>query len=148
MSMVDTVRAAMMQAMKNKEKDRKEALSAMLTVLKNAEIDKREPLTDEESFAVLKKELKQLKETYDTCPPDRTEILEATKIRMDIFKEFVPADMGEDEIRKVIEQVLAELSIEKPTAKEKGLIMKNLMPLVKGKADGKLVNEVLQGMMQ
>lgn len=148
MSMVDTVRAAMMQAMKNKEKDRKEALSAMLTVLKNAEIDKREPLTDEESFAVLKKELKQLKETYDTCPPDRTEIREVTKIRMDIFKEFVPADMGEDEIRKVIEQVLAELSIEKPTAKEKGLIMKNLMPLVKGKADGKLVNEVLQGMIQ
>ena len=47
MSMVDAVRAEMVQAMKNKDKDRKDALSAMLTVLKNAEIDKREPLTEE-----------------------------------------------------------------------------------------------------
>lgn len=148
MSMTDTIRAAMMQAMKNKEKDRKEALSAMLTVLKNAEIDKREMLTDEEAYAVLKKELKQLKETCDSCPADRTELLEATKRRMEIFREFVPADMGEEEIRKVIESVLSELSIAQPTAKDKGNIMKHLMPLVKGKADGKLVNEVLQGMMQ
>ena len=148
MSMVDTVRAAMVQAMKEKQKDRKEALSAMLTVLKNAEIDKREPLTEEESFAVLKKELKQLKETYDTCPEDRTDIREATQKRMDVFKEFVPADMDADAIKKVIEEVLAKLSITQPTAKDKGTIMKTLMPLVKGKADGKLVNEVLQGMMQ
>ncbi len=148
MSMVDAVRAEMVQAMKNKDKDRKDALSAMLTVLKNAEIDKREPLTEEESFAVLKKEMKQLRETCDTCPPDRTDIREATEKRIAVFKEFVPADMGEAEIKAVIEKVLAELGIETPTAKEKGLIMKNLMPLVKGKADGKLVNEVLQGMMQ
>lgn len=148
MSMVDTVRAQMMQAMKDKDKDRKEALSAMLTVLKNAEIDKREPLSDDESFAVLKKELKQLKETFDTCPADRTEIREATEKRMKIFQEFVPADMDEAQIRKVIGEVLAKLSIAAPTAKDKGAIMKNLMPLVKGKADGKLVNEVLQSMMQ
>lgn len=148
MSMVDTVRAAMMQAMKEKDKDRKEALSAMLTVLKNGEIDKREPLTEEEAFAVLKKELKQLKETYDTCPEDRTEIREATKKRMDILQEYVPADMDADEIRKVIGEVLETLGISVPSAKDKGLIMKTLMPLVKGKADGKLVNEVLQKLMQ
>ena len=52
MSMTDTVRAEMVKAMKAKDKDRKDALSAMLTVLKNAEIDKREPLTEDEATAV------------------------------------------------------------------------------------------------
>ena len=51
--------------------------------------------------------------------------------------------MDEDEIRKVITEVLAELKIEAPTAKDKGRIMKTLMPRVKGKADGGLVNQVL-----
>ena len=51
--------------------------------------------------------------------------------------------MGENEIREVIAAVLAELAIEKPTAKDKGKIMKTLMPRVKGKADGSLVNQVL-----
>ena len=58
MSMTDTVRAEMVKAMKEKDKDRKDALSAMLTVLKNGEIEKREPLTEDEAVAILKKELK------------------------------------------------------------------------------------------
>ena len=145
MSMTDTVRAEMVKAMKAKDKDRKDALSAMLTVLKNAEIDKREPLTEDEATAVLKKELKQLKETYDSAPDSRQDIKEATEIRMNGIKEFVPEDMNEEQISEVIKAVLSELSIDAPTAKDKGTIMKTLMPRLKGKADGKLVNEVLQG---
>lgn len=148
MSMTNTIRQEMMTAMKNKDKDRKDALSAMLTILKNAEIEKREEITDEEAFAVIKKELKQLNETYDSCPNDREELKEATAKRIAIFKEFVPADMDEAQIKEVIKSVLADLSIETPMAKDKGIIMKSLMPKVKGKADGKLVNTVLQSMMQ
>lgn len=144
MSMTDTVRAEMVKAMKAKDKDRKDALSAMLTVLKNAEIDKREPLTEDEATAVLKKELKQLKETYDSAPDSRQDIKEAAEIRMNVIKEFVPEDMNEEQISEVIKAVLSELSIDAPTAKDKGTIMKTLMPRLKGKADGKLVNEVLQ----
>ena len=143
--MTDTVRAEMVKAMKAKDKDRKDALSAMLTVLKNAEIDKREPLTEDEATAVLKKELKQLKETYDSAPDSRQDIKEATEIRMNVIKEFVPEDMNEEQISEVIKAILSELSIDAPTAKDKGTIMKTLMPRLKGKADGKLVNVVLQG---
>ena len=53
--------------------------------------------------------------------------------------------MTEDQIRETIAKVLAELGIEAPTAKDKGKIMKSLMPLVKGKADGKLINQVVAG---
>ena len=71
MSKIDVVRAAMVTAMKNKEKDKKDALSMLLSALKNAEIDKRSPLTEDEENAVVKKEIKQCQETFDTAPADR-----------------------------------------------------------------------------
>ena len=143
MSKIDTVRAAMMQAMKDKGKARKDALSLLLSALKNKAIDKRADLTEDEENAVIFREIKQAQETIDTTPADRVQTIEEAKLRMSVYSEFVPKLMGEEEIREVIAAVLAELGIEKPTAKEKGKIMKTLMPRVKGKADGSLVNQVL-----
>lgn len=148
MSKIDQVRAAMVEAMKAKDKERKDSLSMLLSALKNAEIDKRSPLTEDEENAVVKKELKQTKETMDTAPADRTDIIEEAKKRMEVYQEFAPADLTPEQITEVIKGVFAELEIEIPTAKDKGRIMKVLMPLVKGKADGKVVNEILAGMMK
>ena len=64
-----------------------------------------------------------------------------------MYKEFVPEDMSVEQIREVIAAVLSELGLENPTPKDKGAIMKVLMPRVKGKADGKMVNETLAGML-
>ena len=143
MSKIDTVRAAMMQAMKDKNKERKDALSLLLAALKSKQIDKRADLTEEEENAVIFREIKQAQETVDTTPADRTQIVEEAKLRIQVYSEFVPKLMDVEEIRKVITEVLAELQIEAPTAKDKGRIMKTLMPRVKGKADGGLVNQVL-----
>lgn len=148
MSKIDQVRAAMVEAMKAKDKERKDSLSMLLSALKNAEIDKRSPLTEDEENAVVKKELKQTKETMDTAPADRTDIIEEARKRMEVYQEFAPEDLTPEQIEEVIKGVLAQLEIEAPTAKDKGRIMKVLMPLVKGKADGKVVNEVLAGMMK
>lgn len=148
MSKIELVRAAMVEAMKAKDKDRKDSLSMLLSALKNAEIDKRSPLTEDEANAVIKKELKQTKETMDTAPADRTDIIEEARKRMEVYQEFAPADLTVDQITEIINGVLKELETEAPTAKDKGRIMKVLMPLVKGKADGKVVNEVLAGMMK
>ena len=148
MSKIELVRAAMVEAMNAKDKDRKDSLSMLLSALKNAEIDKRSPLTEDEANAVIKKELKQTKETMDTAPADRIDIIEEARKRMEVYQEFAPADLTVDQITEIINGVLKELEIEAPTAKDKGRIMKVLMPLVKGKADGKVVNEVLAGMMK
>ena len=148
MSKIELVRAALVEAMKAKDKDRKDSLSMLLSALKNAEIDKRSPLTEDEANAVIKKELKQTKETMDTAPADRTDIIEEARKRMEVYQEFAPADLTVDQITEIINGVLKELEMEAPTAKDKGRIMKVLMPLVKGKADGKVVNEVLAGMMK
>ena len=66
-------------------------------------------------------------------------------LRMHAYGDFAPKLMDYDEIRAGIKEVLAERQIEQPTAKDKGRIMKTLMPRVKGKADGGLVNQVLGG---
>ena len=148
MSKIDDVRAAMVEAMKAKDKARKDSLSMLLSALKNAEINKREPLTEEEENAVVKKEIKQTQETYEMAPADREDIRSEAAARMAVYKEFAPEDMSEEQIREVISAVLSEMGIENPTAKDKGTIMKVLMPRVKGKADGRLVNETLASMFR
>ena len=74
MSKIDVVRAAMVEAMKAKDKARKDSLSMLLSALKNAQIDKREELTEDEENAVVKKEIRQTQETYDLAPADRVDI--------------------------------------------------------------------------
>lgn len=148
MSKIDAVRAAMVEAMKAKDKARKDSLSMLLSALKNAEINKREPLTEEEENAVVKKEIKQTQETYEMAPADREDIRSEAAARMAVYKEFAPEDMSEEQIREVISAVLSEMGIENPTAKDKGAIMKVLMPRVKRKADGRLVNETLASMFR
>ena len=143
MSKIDVVRKAMMDALKAGDKPRKEALSLLLSALKAKNIDKRADLTEDEENAVVYKEIKEAKETLDTTPADRTDIIEEARLRIAVYGEFVPKLMDEEEIRGVIAAVLAELEIAQPTAKDKGRIMKTLMPRVKGKADGALVNKVL-----
>lgn len=148
MSKIDTVRAAMMQAMKDKNKERKESLSMLLSALKNKAIDKRADLTEEEENAVVLKEIKQCQEAIDTAPAGREDVIQENTARIAVYQEFAPRMMGREEIAAVVDQVLAELNLSAPTAKEKGLIMKTLMPRVKGKADSALVNKVLTSRLQ
>ena len=148
MSKIDEVRADMVKAMKAKDKDTKETLSMLLAALKNKAIDKRADLTPEEETQVILKEIKQTKETLEMTPADRTDIIEECEYTIKVLEEYAPKMMSEDEITAVIKEVLSELAIETPTAKDKGKIMKELMPRVKGKADGKVVNQVLASMMQ
>lgn len=147
MSKIDEIRAEMVKAMKNKDKDRKETLSMLLAALKNKAIDKRADLTPEEEFEVVKKEIKQTKETMDLAPADRTDIIDQCKARLAVLSEFAPEEMNEEAIRAVIREVIAGLGIENPTGRDKGKIMKELMPKVKGKADGSLVNKIVGEML-
>lgn len=111
MSRVDVVRAAMVEAMKAKDKARKDSLSMLLSALKNAEIDKRSPLTEEEADAVVKKEIKQTKETLELAPADRADIREEAQARLAVYQEFAPEDLTEEQIAEVIKSVLASLAL-------------------------------------
>ena len=143
MSKIEEVRAQMVAAMKNKDRERKETLSMLLAALKNKAIDKRADLTEAEENEVIKKEIKQTQETMDLAPADREDIKEECAKRLAVLKEFAPEEMSEEQIRAEINEVLKNLGITEPTGKDKGKIMKERMPRVKGRADGALVNRLV-----
>lgn len=145
MSMTETVRAAMVAALKAGEKERKGTISLLLQALEKAKKDQLgKELTPEEESAVVVKMVKQIKESLDTCPADRTDLIGKYQAELAIMSEYMPKQMDEGEIRRTIEGVLTGLGLlGHATGKDKGAIMKVLMPLTKGKADGKLVNQVL-----
>ena len=148
MSKIDEVRADMVKAMKAGDKGKKDTLSLLLSALKNKAIDKREDLTPEEETQVILKEIKQVKETLDMTPAEREDIIKECTDRLNVLNEYAPKMMDEAEIREVIKSVLTETGIDAPTAKDKSKIMKVLMPKVKGKADGKLVNDIFTTFLQ
>ena len=146
----DYVRMCMVDAMKARDQETKDTLSLLLSALKNAEIDKQRELTEDEENEVVYKEIRQTQETLDMCPEDRADIIEQCKRRIEILKKFAPELMDETQIRAVIEEVMLSLgftSDNPATKKSKGIIMKELMSKVKGKADGKLVSSILDGML-
>lgn len=148
MSKIEVVRGDMVKAMKAGEKEKKDALSSLLSAMKNAAIDKRSDLTEEEENAVVLREIKLLKESIESSPADRTDFIAECNFRISVMNEYAPVFMSEDEVKAVVSEVLAGLGISQPTAADKGKIMKELMPKVKGKADGKVVNEVVAGLLQ
>lgn len=138
------IRNDMMAALKNGESEKKITLSLLLSALELKEKEKKSPLTEDEMFAVIRKELKQINETLESAPSDRTDIINQCKERIAVIESYLPKLMDEDEIKEVIDSVLLELGIEKAVMSDKGKIMKILMPKVKGKADGKIVNSLLE----
>lgn len=148
MGKIDLVRSEMMAAMKAKDKERKNVLSGLLTELKNFQINKMTELTEEDENHVVLKLIKQSKETLEMTPADRQDIIDECNYTIKVLEEYAPKMMDEEEIKETINSVLGELSIETPAASDKGKIMKVLMPRVKGKADGSLVNQVLGSMFK
>ena len=137
----------MMAAMKAKDTERKNALSLLLAALKAKAKDKREDLTEEEENAIIQKEIKQTRETMDAAPADREDIRKECQLKLEIYQAFAPKEMSEEEIRALVQSVLDQLQITAPTMRDKGPVMKHLMPQVKGKADGKLVNQIVGEML-
>lgn len=141
------VQKEMMLALKNKDAKRKDTLSVLLAALKAKAKDKRADLTEAEENEVILKEIKQTTETMESAPENRTDIKDECKARIAVLSEFAPKQMSEDEIREVIMNLLKELGIESPSMKDKGIIMKNLMPKVSGKADGGMVNKIVSDIL-
>ena len=88
---------------------------------------------------VIIKELKTAKEQLDTCPAERTDLKEEYRKRYDVIAEYAPKMMSAEEVKAYIESNFAELL----ETKNKGQIMKAVMAVLKGKADGKVINETV-----
>lgn len=131
----------MIAAMKAKDKPRKEAISALVSAVKKAGIDAgcREDIPESMVDQVILKEQKTAKEQLDTCPSERTDLKAEYQFRYDVISEYAPQLMSADEVKAFLEEKFADLL----ATKNKGVIMKNVMPELKGKADGKVINQVV-----
>ncbi|MCQ2529033.1 MAG: GatB/YqeY domain-containing protein [Saccharofermentans sp.] len=132
---------AMIAAMKAKDKERKDAISTLYGAAKQLGIDKgcREEIPEDLVNQAILGELKAIKEQIDTCPKDRTELLEQFNFKKSVIEEFAPKMLSGEEIEKVIKEKFADLLLDG----NKGSIMKAVMGELKGKADGKLINEIV-----
>ena len=143
MALIDQIKKDMMTAMKEKNQEKKNAISSLVDAAKKIVIDKggdRVNIPDDIVSSVVLKELKTIKEQIDTCPADRKDLLTEFKNRYAYVEAYAPKLMSKDEIMKLINDKFAEIV----ASKNKGQIMKNIMPELKGKADGKLINEIVE----
>lgn len=131
----------MIAAMKAHDKVRKEALSTLISATKKLAIDEgcRDNIGEELVNRAILKEMKTVKEQVDTCPAERAELKASYQATYDIMKEYAPVQMTEEEITAFIQDKYADLL----ATKNKGMIMKNVMADLKGKADGKLINQIV-----
>ena len=131
----------MIAAMKARDKERKDSISSLVSAVKKGGIDNgcRDNIPEDIVDSVILKEIKSVKEQIDTCPADRTNLLEQYKARYDVFNEYAPKLLSEDEVRDILTTKFADVI----ATKNKGQIMKAVMAELKGKADGKVINQVV-----
>ena len=137
----DTLQKAMIDAMKARDKERKDSISVLVSAVKKAAIDAgcREDIPDDMVDQAILKEMKAVKEQIDTCPAERADLKASYEARYAVMQEFAPKMMSEDEIKAVLLDKFADVI----ASKNKGLIMKAVMGELKGKADGKLINQIV-----
>lgn len=143
MLLIEKIRADQISAMKEKNNEKKLAISSLIDAAKKIVIDKggdRVNIPDDIVNQVVLKELKTIKEQIDSCPSDRTDLLDEYKKRYSYVEAYAPKLLSKDEILKLINDKFADVA----AGKNKGLIMKAIMPELKGKADGKLINEIVE----
>lgn len=143
---LETLQKDMIAAMKARDKERKDSISSLVSAVKKVAIDEgcRNDVPEELVDRVILKELKSVKEQIDTCPSDRTELKAEYEVRYSIINEFAPKLLSAEEVRDIITTKYAEVV----ATKNKGMIMKNVMFELKGKADGKVINQVVAELCQ
>ena len=136
---------AMVAAMKAKDKFKKETIASLVSAVKKAGIDAgcRENVPDDMANQAILKEIKTVKEQIDTCPADRTELREEYQKRLEIMNEFAPKLLSDDEVKSILQEKFADLL----ASGDKGKVMKAVMAELKGKADGKVINQVVAQLM-
>lgn len=138
---LEVLQKDMIAAMKARDKERKDSISSLVSAVKKVGIDNgcRDNIPEDIVDSVILKEIKSVKEQIDTCPADRTNLLEQYKARYDVFNEYAPKLLSEDEVREILTTKFADVI----ATKNKGQIMKTVMAELKGKADGKVINQVV-----
>lgn len=141
MSLFEEIDQHIKEALKAREKERLTVLRGLKSELKYKQIDKGDELTDEDMIAVLASQAKKRRESIEQFSKGgRDDLVRKEQFDLEIIKSYLPRQLNEEDLRKLIREAIAEANAESPT--QLGAVMKLVMPKVRGIADGKLVNKL------
>lgn len=142
MSLKETLMQDLKTAMKTKDKRAKDTITMVRAAIKQKEVDERVELDDDGVLTVLAKEIKERRGSIEEFEKaGRDDLVDSTKAEIDVLMKYMPEQLSEEELEKLIRQVMEENNITEK--KQMGLLMKNIMPKVQGRADGKAVNAIV-----
>jgi uncharacterized protein YqeY len=143
MSLEERLVEEMKQAMKSNDKLRLSTIRMIRSGLKNKEIELRKKLEDEEIVRVIQVMVRKGEESIEQFQTGgRMDLVEKEKREIEILKSFLPQPLGQEEILKIIDQSIRETQAS--SLKDIGKVMKSVMPKIGGKADGKLINQLVK----
>lgn len=146
MSVRERLTADMKTAMKEKDTQTRDTLRLLMAAIKQVEVDDQKTLTDDEINKVLAKQAKQRRESIaDYEKAGRDDLADVEKADLVVIERYLPKMMSREEVHAIASKVVAELGVTDP--KGMGQVMGKLMPQVKGKADGRIVNEVVRDIL-
>jgi len=136
----------MKEALKGKEKLKLSTLRMIRAAIKNAEISKKDKLTEDEVIGIITNYLKKLEESLDLfIKGQRPELADRTKEEIKIIKEYLPEQLSEEEIKKIVKDTIIKFNFQ--GLQNIGPAMREILPQLKGKADGKIVNKIVRDLL-
>ena len=142
MSIQEQLTAEMKVAMKARDSLRLSTIRMARTALKNAEIDARQELDDAATIKILSTLVKQRREAAEAYRATRPELADKEEQELAVLQEFLPAQLGMDELDRLVARAIAESGAS--AMRDMGAVMKLVTPQTTGRADGKLVSEIVR----
>lgn len=147
MGLKEQLNEDMKQAMKSGEKLRLSTIRLLLSEIKNAEIRKRGEISEDETRGVVAKEIRRRKEAIEGFTKgNRQDLVDKETQELILLQAYLPEQMSPDELERIIKETIEEVEASSPS--DLGKVMGSLMPRVKGRADGKLVNRLALEMLK
>lgn len=143
MSLLERLNTDIKQAMKDKDKEKLSVLRMVKSAIQNESIKHGRDLSEEEELTVLSRELKQRKDSLQEFDKaGREDLVHKLQGEIAIVEHYMPEQLSEDELSAIVQQTIAD--VDATSKADMGKVMGALMPKVKGKADGSLVNKLVQ----
>ncbi|NBI29365.1 GatB/YqeY domain-containing protein [Chengkuizengella marina] len=147
MSLSERLTTDMKQAMRDKEKLKLTVIRMIRSAIKDLEINERRTPDDNDVLAIITREIKQRKDSLQEFKnAGRDDLVEKLEAEINIINEYLPQQLSEEEIIEIVQQTIQEVGASSKA--DMGKVMSALMPKVKGRADGKIVNQTVQKFLQ
>jgi len=146
MSLKDKLMEDLKQALREGDERRKSAIRLAMAAIRNAEIEKRRELDDGELLQIIAKEVKQRRDSIaEFTKAGRQDLIDQEKAELEVLLAYLPRQMTREEIEEAARRVIQEVGA--TGLSQMGKVMGRLMPQVKGRADGRLVSEVVRALL-